>query len=110
MPNRANARSASLSGYDLFLVDGEPRMRCNLFPRNPTHTRSGKRLPRCGSPSANGSNGTAKAAAVPAGDGRDGSGRFAKGNKGGPGNPFARRVGRLRSALLEVVTEEKLKA
>jgi hypothetical protein len=34
MPNRANARSASLSGYDLFLVDGEPRMRCNLFPRN----------------------------------------------------------------------------
>src|SRR5688572_1230512 len=43
-------------------------------------------------------------------DGRDGSGRFVPGNKGGPGNPFARKVGRLRSALLETVTEDDMRA
>ena len=32
------------------------------------------------------------------------AGRFAPGNAGGPGNPFARRVGELRSALIEAVT------
>ena len=40
--------------------------------------------------------------------GRDRNGRFARGNKGGPGNPFARRVGRLRSQLLNLVTEADL--
>ena len=44
------------------------------------------------------------------GDGRDSSGRFARGNKGGPGNPFARKVGQLRSALLETVTEDDMRA
>jgi hypothetical protein len=44
------------------------------------------------------------------GKGRDGSGRFAPGNKGGPGNPFARKVGQLRSALIETVTEDDMKA
>jgi hypothetical protein len=43
-------------------------------------------------------------------DGRDGSGRFAPGNKGGPGNPFARKVGQLRAALLETVTIDDMKA
>ena len=43
-------------------------------------------------------------------DGRDGGGRFAPGNKGGPGNPHAKKVGRLRAALLETVTEEDMKA
>ncbi len=38
------------------------------------------------------------------GNGRDGSGRFAKGYGGGPGNPHARRVARFRSALLKAVT------
>ena len=38
--------------------------------------------------------------------GRDGNGRFATGNKGGPGNPFARKVGQLRAALLETVTDD----
>jgi hypothetical protein len=32
------------------------------------------------------------------------------GNRGGPGNPHARRVGELRSALLEAVTPADLKA
>ena len=49
-------------------------------------------------PSTNGDNG----------GGRGPSGRFAKGNRGGPGNPHARRVARLRSILLKTVTEDDL--
>jgi hypothetical protein len=40
--------------------------------------------------------------------GRDHHGRFSKGNAGGPGNPFARQVAALRSALLASVTEQDL--
>ncbi len=40
--------------------------------------------------------------------GRDGKGRFAKGNKYGPGNPFARQTAALRSALLRQLTEEQI--
>ncbi len=40
--------------------------------------------------------------------GRDARGRFAAGNPGGPGNPFARRVAELRSVLLECVTKEDM--
>ena len=43
-----------------------------------------------------------------AGNGRDSSGRFATGNKGGPGNPFARRTAAMRKAFAEAVTEEDL--
>jgi hypothetical protein len=42
--------------------------------------------------------------------GRDGKGRFARGNKGGPGNPFNRRVAALRQLLLERVSDEDLGA
>src|SRR5436309_2435241 len=42
--------------------------------------------------------------------GRDSNGRFAQGNKGGPGNPFSRLVAALRQALLEEVTREDLLA
>ena len=42
--------------------------------------------------------------------GRTSTGRFAPGNRGGPGNPFAQRVARLRSTLLESVTDDDLKA
>lgn len=38
-------------------------------------------------------------------NGRDASGRFAAGNSGGPGNPFARQVAKLRAALVQRVTE-----
>ena len=48
-------------------------------------------------PSPNGSNG------------RDSGGRFVKGNGGGPGNPYARRVARLRSALFKAVTPEDIR-
>lgn len=39
---------------------------------------------------------------------RDAAGRFQRGNPGGPGNPHARAVARLRARLLEVVTPEAL--
>jgi hypothetical protein len=43
-------------------------------------------------------------------EGRDAGGRFTKGNKGGPGNPFARQVAALRKALVEKVTPEDMEA
>src|SRR4051794_12015927 len=39
---------------------------------------------------------------------RDARGRFARGNKGGPGNPFGRRVAHLREVLLRSATEENV--
>src|SRR5205807_6334921 len=39
---------------------------------------------------------------------RDANGRFAKGNRGGPGNPFARRLAAMRRTLLSVVSEDDL--
>jgi len=38
--------------------------------------------------------------------GRNSNGQFAKGNPGGPGNPYARRVAKLRSAMLNAVESE----
>src|SRR5262249_34155567 len=40
-------------------------------------------------------------------NGRDGAGRFAPGNTHGRGNPFARRMAAMRSAVLEVTGEEE---
>src|SRR5262245_52754947 len=40
--------------------------------------------------------------------GRDSNGRFAHGNKGGPGNPFSRQVAALRQALLRAVTPQDM--
>ncbi len=42
--------------------------------------------------------------------GRDTRGRFCKGNPGGPGNPFARQVARLRQVFLDRVGPGKLQA
>ena len=50
-------------------------------------------------PSPNGRNGA-----------RDGRGRFAKGNPGGPGNPFARRVARIKSLIVDAVSDDDLRA
>src|SRR5258708_3284253 len=47
--------------------------------------------------------------AAAADNGRDARGRFAPGNAGGPGNPFARRVAELRKVLLETVTDDELR-
>jgi hypothetical protein len=38
------------------------------------------------------------------------SGRFAKGNPGGPGNPHAASVAKLRAAILRAVTPEDVEA
>ncbi len=42
-------------------------------------------------------------------EGRDARGRFTAGNRGGPGNPFARRVAHLRSIVLECVTDQDMR-
>src|SRR5438105_3810188 len=42
--------------------------------------------------------------------GREANGQFAKGNPGGPGNPFARQVAKLRKVILNRLTEEDLLA
>jgi hypothetical protein len=47
---------------------------------------------------------------APSPNGRTARGRFAKGNHGGPGNPYARRTAALRSALLDAVTEADIRA
>ena len=57
-------------------------------------------------PSPNGGNGRGDAR-LP---GRHARGRFASGNPGGPGNPYAKQAGRLRSALMESVTEKDMRA
>jgi len=44
------------------------------------------------------------------GTGRNSNGQFAKGNRFGPGNPFARQVAGLRKALLDRVTAEDIQA
>ena len=43
-------------------------------------------------------------------NGRDAHGRFRKGNAGGPGNPLGGKVAKLRSALVEAVTQKDMKA
>lgn len=40
---------------------------------------------------------------------RDEQGRFAEGNRGGPGNPFARKVAAIRQAFFSAVSDEDLK-
>jgi hypothetical protein len=41
--------------------------------------------------------------------GRDKNGRFAKGNPGGPGNPFSRQLAQMRQVVLQCVSEEDLR-
>ena len=43
-------------------------------------------------------------------NGRDASGRFVKGWKGGPGNPHARHVAEIRSVLMSAVSDDDLRA
>jgi hypothetical protein len=44
------------------------------------------------------------------GNGRSADGRFTRGWKGGPGNPHARKVARIRSALLKASTAKNVAA
>src|SRR6476661_6548062 len=41
---------------------------------------------------------------------RDPAGKFRHGNRGGPGNPFARRVAKLRQAMMDECAESDLRA
>src|SRR5262245_41194915 len=41
---------------------------------------------------------------------RDGRGRFAKGTRGGPGNPYNREVARIKQTLQSLMTEEDVLA
>ncbi|MEE8154364.1 MAG: hypothetical protein V3T53_05335, partial [Phycisphaerales bacterium] len=41
-------------------------------------------------------------------NGRDEHGRFLPGHPGGPGNPHAKQTGKLRSAMLQAVTEKDM--
>ena len=41
---------------------------------------------------------------------RNGHGRFTKGNRGGPGNPNAKQVARLRNEMLNAVSPEDMRA
>ncbi len=45
---------------------------------------------------------------APFGDGRDLRGRFTMGNPGGPGNPLAAKVSKLRSALISAISEQDI--
>jgi hypothetical protein len=42
--------------------------------------------------------------------GRESNGRFAKNNRGGPGNPFARQIAAFRACLINSVTQDDFKA
>lgn len=46
---------------------------------------------------------------APSPNGRDGRGRFSRGNAGGPGNPYAAVVSRWRSAVTNAVSDEDLR-
>jgi hypothetical protein len=51
----------------------------------------------------------ASPADAPPTSGRDAYGRFAKGNRGGPGNPFARRTAGLRKAFCNALTQRQMR-
>jgi len=75
-------------------------------PNNGRHPQSAKRNGACSivaAPLATVSDG-------PPNNGHDAQGRFTKGNKAARGNPFARRMAKLRSIALDAVTEEDVRA
>jgi hypothetical protein len=61
-------------------------------------------------PSHLGGNGARPSDAAPEATERDPLGRFAPGNRGGPGNPFARLMGMLRCALVRRIKPEAVEA
>ncbi len=44
------------------------------------------------------------------GNGRNGAGQFAKGNRGGPGNPYLTRQHELRTAMMNAVTAKDMES
>jgi hypothetical protein len=80
-------------------------------PRLPNGDNGGATMEACPGPrSPNGENG--ETVIEPNGRQlreRDHNGRFIKGNLGGPGNPFARRLGAFRTAMCESATDQDIK-
>jgi hypothetical protein len=74
------------------------RLAPHLSPQPPTSTTNGRHADETPGPSANGASG------------RDSRGRFARGNPGGPGNPFARHQAALRQALCQAVSAQDIQA
>ena len=73
------------------------------------HAKPGRTPPAPPGAAANGHAAPSETAAN--GDGREAkTGRFAAGNKCGKGNPFARRLGAMRSAFLDAVSAEGVQA
>jgi hypothetical protein len=67
--------------------------------------------PKCATPQSPGvsqGNAQAEGAEPKADTKRDERGRFAAGNRGGPGNPFARQTAALRVALINAATPERI--
>ena len=61
-----------------------------------------------GSPSSNSRLGTVTKRRFHVSDQRDSKGRFTQGNVGGPGNPLAGKISKLRAALVNAVSEEDI--
>jgi hypothetical protein len=78
-----------------------------VWPEEPV----GKRTNPCGSPTTEPSTSNPDPASKETNaTGRESNGRFAKNNRGGPGNPFARQVAAFRACLINSVTEDDMKA
>jgi hypothetical protein len=83
------------------------------LPEPSANGANGELHRRADAPSANGDIGAGQSGPSPSANGangRDQRGRFAKGNPGGPGNPFARRTAQLRRVLSMAVTDEDIAA
>jgi hypothetical protein len=109
--NGKAAASPSTNGRNGPTVADVASVGANSSPS--TNGRNGADAGRFGdnAPSTNGANGettTARTGAASCPTGRQAGGRFAKGTAGGPGNPFARKVAALRSALIDAVTPEDI--
>ncbi len=119
-PNRLPAPSvngenkAMLQPLPAPSVNGESEARPNQLPAPSANGEIEATLARLLASFANGENHTAldrlPAPSANPVSGRDSLGRFTKGNKGGPGNPFARQVAQMRSALCQAVTREDIQA
>jgi hypothetical protein len=80
----------------------------NTFPEDVVNETS---FPQTGSPTTNHTEAPPnRDRTAPTGSGRGADGKFVKGNKGGPGNPFAGKVAAMRRAFFAAVTKEDIAA
>jgi hypothetical protein len=92
--------------------NGDDDNACHTVPQPSPNGSNGARHDSV-PPSTDGENSackSAEAASTDGDNGRDASGRFTRGNPGGPGNPFGRLMARLRNAFCRGLTEEDVEA